>query len=113
MTTTAPAQLDAVEPTAAQIDAGSRAIMTAFIKKWFLGSYRGPVYLDCVNGEKAWEEETRACIKAALATTGAVMPTREEWAEMIANNFPAILAQYSQFKIADAILALLAATGAG
>lgn len=49
--------------------AASKALMNTFIKKWFLGSYKGPVYLDCVNGEKSWEDEARAALTAALTST--------------------------------------------
>lgn len=49
--------------------AASKALMNTFIKKWFLGSYKGPVYLDCVNGEKSWENEARAALIAALTST--------------------------------------------
>jgi hypothetical protein len=46
----------------------ANAIMMVFIKKWFLGSYRGGVWLDCVNGEMAWIEEAKAAIAAVKAT---------------------------------------------
>lgn len=39
-------------------------IQKSSIKKWFLGAYRGPVLLDCVNGEMAWIEEAKAAIAA-------------------------------------------------
>lgn len=47
-----------------QTELVANAIMMAFIKKWFLGSYKGPVYVDCVNGEMAWLEETKAAMAA-------------------------------------------------
>jgi hypothetical protein len=43
----------------------AHAIMRAFIKHWFQNpDYKGPVYLDCVNGEMAWLEEAKAAITA-------------------------------------------------
>lgn len=48
-----------------EVERVANAIMMAFIKKWFLGSYKGPVYLDCINGEMAWIEEAKAAIAAA------------------------------------------------
>jgi len=45
----------------------ANAIMMTFIRKWFQNpTFKGPVYLDCVNGEMAWIEEARAAIQAAL-----------------------------------------------
>jgi hypothetical protein len=59
MTNPAPAKPDG-EPALA--DEIAKALMNTFINKWFLGSYKGPVYLDCVNGEMAWKEETNAIL---------------------------------------------------
>lgn len=49
------------------IDRVAAAIMGPFIKKWFLGKYKGPVYFDCVNGEKAWTSEAKSAIDAVLS----------------------------------------------
>lgn len=59
--------------SAATVDAVAAAIMTVFIKKWFLGSYKGPVYLDCVNGEKAWQEEAKAALAVITAVAQAAL----------------------------------------
>ena len=54
--------MNGVEP---EVERVANAIMMAFIKKWFQNpNFKGPVYLDCVNGEMAWLEETRAAINA-------------------------------------------------
>lgn len=40
----------------------ARSIMNAFVKKWFLGTYKGPIHLDFINGEMEWLDEANAAL---------------------------------------------------
>ena len=67
-----------LKQNAAEIEV-ARAIMSAFVQKWFHPVNKGPIYFDSVNGEMAWLDEARAAIDAfGRLGAPAIVPQKSE-----------------------------------